>query len=386
MITGEYPPQPGGVSDYCEQLAKALSLAGDQVHVWTAPTVEPSPPADDSIIVHRLESHFGIDALRSLGDLIQACPPPRRVLVQYVANAFGCRAMNVPFCIWLRRYRADPVWVMFHEYAYRMGWRARPAVNLLGAVTHVMGSMAANRADRIFVSTPAWEKRLPFRRGEAIPPTWLPIPSNLPVRVEEAAVAATRQRVLGKRVGTIIGHFGTYSPLIRPILAQILPALLRPYPDRTCLLVGRDSDDFAREVAARYPEFAHRLVATGGLSRMEASTHLKACDILVQPYPDGATSRRGSLMAGLALGLPIVTNVGQDTEEIWRREGAVMLADGPSPQAMIAATENLLGQEQLWKGLSEKAGALYQTEFSLERTVATLRAQAAEEEKGAHRG
>ena len=34
LLTGEYPPQPGGVADYTQQLARALSESGKQVHVW----------------------------------------------------------------------------------------------------------------------------------------------------------------------------------------------------------------------------------------------------------------------------------------------------------------------------------------------------------------
>ena len=33
VITGEYPPQPGGVGDYTAQVAAGLAAAGDEVHV-----------------------------------------------------------------------------------------------------------------------------------------------------------------------------------------------------------------------------------------------------------------------------------------------------------------------------------------------------------------
>ena len=34
IITGEYPPQPGGVSDYTRLVAEGLAAAGDAVTVW----------------------------------------------------------------------------------------------------------------------------------------------------------------------------------------------------------------------------------------------------------------------------------------------------------------------------------------------------------------
>ena len=38
ILTGEYPPQPGGVSDYSRMVAHGLAAAGDEVVVWA-----PSP-------------------------------------------------------------------------------------------------------------------------------------------------------------------------------------------------------------------------------------------------------------------------------------------------------------------------------------------------------
>src|SRR5947209_3461982 len=36
LVTGEYPPRPGGVGDYSALLAAGLAAAGGEVHVWTA--------------------------------------------------------------------------------------------------------------------------------------------------------------------------------------------------------------------------------------------------------------------------------------------------------------------------------------------------------------
>jgi glycosyltransferase involved in cell wall biosynthesis len=249
-----------------------------------------------------------------------------------------------------------------------------------------MAALAATRADRIFVSTQAWEKRLPARNGKPTPSTWLPIPSNLPLHVEPAEVEAARRRVMGHREAPLLGHFGTYNPLMRSILSQILPEMLRRHPNLVWLLIGRNSDDFRSELTRRHPDLAGRIVATGGLSPQEASAHLKACDILVQPYSDGVTSRRGSLMAGLALGTAIVTNSGEDTDELWTHEGAIALAQGPSAPAILSTVEGLLAHPERCRELSEKAASLYRAKFSLERTILTLRAQAEMEDRGAASG
>src|SRR5882672_44465 len=108
FITGEFPPQPGGVSDYCSQLTAELAAAGEEVHVWAPPAVT-TPARNDGVQVHRLSTRFSLRSLRELSAGLEAYPPPRRLFVQYVADAFGCRAMNLPFCLWVSRRRGETV-------------------------------------------------------------------------------------------------------------------------------------------------------------------------------------------------------------------------------------------------------------------------------------
>jgi len=73
LITGEYPPQPGGVSDYTRLVAIELARAGDVVNVW-APCPLASESVDEGTIVHRIPWHFGSSALRVLDRALHAVP------------------------------------------------------------------------------------------------------------------------------------------------------------------------------------------------------------------------------------------------------------------------------------------------------------------------
>ena len=53
ILTGEYPPQPGGVSDYCRQVAAGLAEVGDSVCVWCPPAAGETP-FDSGVEVRRL--------------------------------------------------------------------------------------------------------------------------------------------------------------------------------------------------------------------------------------------------------------------------------------------------------------------------------------------
>ena len=106
IITGEYPPQSGGVADYTRLVARGLAAAGDEVHVW-APAVPGPEPDDPGVTVHRLPGRFGPQGLAALDAGLRRLPGPARILVQYVPHAFGWKAMNVPFCLWLRARRTS---------------------------------------------------------------------------------------------------------------------------------------------------------------------------------------------------------------------------------------------------------------------------------------
>jgi hypothetical protein len=115
IITGGYPPQPGGVSDYTRLVAVELARAGDVVNIW-APACASTDPIDAGVAVHRLPGHFGPRAIALLDRHLSR--NPARILVQYVPHAFGFKAMNFPFVSWLYARRRANISVMFHEVAY----------------------------------------------------------------------------------------------------------------------------------------------------------------------------------------------------------------------------------------------------------------------------
>src|ERR1700733_3286613 len=73
IITPEYPPQPGGVSDYTAQGAEGLAEKGEEVHVWCPGSVAASG-ATTAVHVHRdLGRLIGSD-LRTVGEELDRFP------------------------------------------------------------------------------------------------------------------------------------------------------------------------------------------------------------------------------------------------------------------------------------------------------------------------
>lgn len=371
ILTGEYPPQRGGVSDYTRLIARGLADAGDSVSVF-APAASGGTPSEAGVVVRRLPDHFGPRGLLVLDRELGQPPRPDRILIQYVPHAYGCKAMNWPFVAWVagRARRIAPVWVMFHEVMYPIekGQKLRHAI--LGRVNRAMARRLAGAAERVFVSIPSWGGLL-REIGHAGPAEWLPVPSNVPGEANRERVEAERGR-LGKEAVSI-GHFGTFGVRIVDLLAPALAELLRRSPERRGLLIGRNGPAFAARFAGEHPELAGRMTATGELPAEEVSAHLAACDLLLQPYPDGASCRRTSLMSGLALGVATVTTAGVLTEPFWRESGAVALAAVDRPGELLALAESLLADPERRTRLGKEAKSLYEKRFGVGQVVRVLR-------------
>ncbi len=358
FLSAEYPPANGGVSDYTRLLARALAQQHGTVHVW-APRVSGPEVPDEGVVVHRV-ADFGPRCLEEISERLPEATGPRRLFLQYVPTAFGFRGMNVPLIRWLLR-RPEPLWIQFHEVA--LGWKLwrKPHLHVVNAVEVWMAAALARRADRIFISIEGWRPRL-GREGERA--IWLPIPSNVPTDVPASVVSATRRELGG---GPWVGHFGTYSPGITRDLRPALRMVAGGAPQASLLLVGRGATAFATSLG-----LGTRVRAEEDLSPEAVATRLAACDLLMQPFPDGISTRRTSAMAGLALGVPIVTSDGHLTDSVWRTSGAVSLAPVGRAEELGRLCLQLLQDPARREELGRRGKALYAERFSLERTRAVL--------------
>jgi glycosyltransferase involved in cell wall biosynthesis len=374
-VTGEYPPQAGGVADYTALLARGLAEAGDCVTVFAPLHPATSGPLTPGVMVERLPDHFGPRGLMALGRALLRIPRPDRLLIQYVPQAYGYRGMNLPLSLWLRH--ASPIrpWVMFHEIASPVLAGQPLRHRMLALVQWRMAALVAHAAEQAFVSTPAWWPLL-AKLAPRLAPVWLPVPSNLPSAADTDAVAVVRRKLDASGDSLVVGHFGSFGQIVTGPLEQVLPALLAADRRRVGLLIGMGGEAFTERLLGRHPELRGQIRATGFLPPDATTAHLAACDLLIQPYPDGVTARRGSAMAALALGRPLVTTDGELSEPLWRQSAAVGLAAAGSPAALLDAAEAILNDARRREELGERGRAFYRDHFSPQRLIATLRREA----------
>jgi glycosyltransferase involved in cell wall biosynthesis len=349
IVAPEYPPRCGGVGDYTALLAGGLSAAGDRVTVW-----------HPGVLPDRFGSHSR-EVMRSA-----LARQPGILLVQYVPSAVGLRGLNVPFCRWLARlaHGGVDVRVMFHEPFFYYGWQ-RPWRNVLALVQRRMAAMLLRSATRVYYSTESWQRLLePY--GAPLSAEVLPIPATIPVDVADGTVAHLKARFLGE---PLIGHFGTYGEHVAELLARVVPPILAQLPGARVLLTGRGATAFSQQLGGAALGRVDVLDNHEGASIAAA---LRACDILVQPFPDGVTTRRTSMMAALSSGRPVVTTRGELTEPVWDDE-AVVMAPAVLMDSFVEEVTRLASDASRRRTIGMRGRQLYDERFALAGTIGRIR-------------
>ncbi|MDI7274769.1 MAG: glycosyltransferase family 4 protein [Anaerolineae bacterium] len=319
LVTAEYPPQQGGVGDYTRELAAALRQRGVDAVVLTGGPVG-SDGGCAAVPVERRISSWGWRLWGALERALGALAPDV-VHVQYQAAAYGLHpAVN----LWprLSRWRGVTV-VTFHDL--RVPYLFPKAGHLrFRAVVEL-----ARSAARAVVTNA--EDQATLAPHLAQPPALIPIGSNIhPEAPPGYDRAAWRMQAGAHETTTVLAYFGFLNEskggeeLVRAL------ALLRQQGlDVRLWMVGGQvghSDPTNRAYLSRLRELIAQLGLepfvrwTGFTVAQEVSANLLAADLCVLPYRDGASFRRGSLMAALAHGLPVVST--------WPRVPLSGLVDG----------------------------------------------------------
>lgn len=391
LVTGEFPPMQGGVGAFTERLAQALAQMGHELHVVSHREARPAPPGDarpplrairepvqtDWGLLHPVARQWGWSDVGKIAQI--AIRYDVEILnIQYQAAAYNMRSAAMNLAPWRLRGIA-PVVTTFHDlrvpYLFPKAGRLRESAVRLGARTS-NGVITTNGED--YSRLQSW---LHGRPGRV---TQIPIGSNIDrYEPDPGESAAARRRLQLPADAFLIGYFGFLNASKGADL--LVEALARLPAQAHLAFVGgqtgsSDHENNRRVVAsvdeqARAAGVGERVHWTGFLPDRELSELLQSCDLLAMPYRDGASLRRGTLMAALAHGRPIVTTEPASTVEelvhgrnVWlvARDDAGALADGIRQVWQDAALRRELGAAALqlarsfsWESIAAQTVAFY---------------------------
>lgn len=362
FIAGEFQPLQGGLGDFTRELARACRAAGHEAHILTR--TAPGAPAHESlegVSVHRLFAGWGWATWRRVAGFIRQTKPDV-VNLQYQAAAYQMHpAINLLPAMLSQR---APIVVTFHDL------RAPYLFPKAGPLRWQAIVTMARAARAVIVTNVEDEDTL--RRARFARVFRIPIGSNIaPAQIEGFDRGAWLRSHSVREHGApdnahTVGYFGFLNASKGgETLIRALAELRAQGLDVKLVLIGGqtgDSDPTNQSYARRLMELAGELgaqahiIATGFLDPRGVSAAFAACDCVALPYRDGASLRRGTLMAALAHGSAIVTTTPRVALPELQHEDNVLFVPPDDPPALAAAIRRALTDAALRHRL--QAGSL----------------------------
>ena len=344
MIGGEYPPHVGGVGDYTARLCQALAPREVEVAVLTSGTER--QPDDGAGREHpqwvaRMVPSWG---LGSYPRVVAAARAFRADVVhlQYQAGAYQLSGATNLLPLWLRaRLPRVRVAVTFHDL--RPPYLFPKAGPLRAAIVRLM----ANASHGVVCTEPHDLRQLGEKPGRR----HIPLASNIDCAPPPGFEPRAWREARGlPATGPLVGFFGFMNATkgVDTVLRAL--ALL---PEAHLALIGGESGDnnpLDHAEARRVRELeqsldvARRVWRSGPLPAEEVSAALLGCDVLALPFSDGASARRGTLLAALVHGCAIVTTRGPDDALLTAGHNAVLIDPGDH-QALAAELRTLMADQ-----------------------------------------
>jgi glycosyltransferase involved in cell wall biosynthesis len=343
MVCPSYPPREGtcGVGDYTRCLSEELSRQGVDVVVATSTGYRGRSDGPVSVRsdLCRWTQAGAQDVVALLGRTGATV-----LHLQYAPDLYRSGFALAPAVARLRRPGVRTV-VTFHSLTGPSVSSRVAAAGLLLSAHHCISS---NEEVSAMI-----QRRLPcvWTRCSEIPiGSNIPAPSA-PIRAE--AQPEARRRLGLPEAGPLAVFFGmVYPGKGLETLLDAWPVVRTSFPN-ACLVIAGDARPENRGYRQALEQRAERLsigqaiVWTGRRPEDEVSRILHLASVFVAPYDGGLSIRHGSLMAGLAQGLPVVSTESSLPSKYLRDGEQVALVPPRDPSALAIRIIGLLRSPEL---------------------------------------
>jgi glycosyltransferase involved in cell wall biosynthesis len=368
LVTGEYPPDEGGVGDFTQEIGKGLAALGHDVHVLTSKS--PVSSLQSSITLHREISNWGWGCWR------QVLQIARREQLDVLNVQFQTAAYRMHPAIHFvpKRRNRPPVAVTFHDL------RVPYLFPKAGPLRQKAVEMLAKRADGVIVTNREDAAEFSNLKSQIPNLVRIPIGSNITPRLPAGYDRnAWRARWGIEPNDLLLGYFGFLNERKGgEDLVETLAALVsQGHPAHLLLVGGRVGSSDPTNVA--YARRTDHLIAERGLTERvhrtgfappdEVSASLNAVDVCVLPYRDGASLRHGSLHACLAHGRAVVTTSPTVETPEFRDGESMSLSPAEDIKALANRVAQIATDPELRARLEQGAASLA-AEFTWDRVAA----------------
>lgn len=341
-LLGRKDTPTDGVEEYCEYLARALREQGFELRL---------------IRVTWNEKGWS----SALGKLRQQSVSWRGqwVLVQYAALAWSARGfpLRFPRVLKILRQSGARIAVVFHDAEPYSGSRLIDKVRRT-AQLHTM-CVTLRAADLAIFTIPlnkiSWLRKV---YGNAV---FIPVGANLPLSSVEATnrshrVDATPRIAIYGITGGRSGQRETAE------IVQAVRAASARIPKLRLFAFGRHADDSESMLREGLRGLSVDVSVEGVIPAERVAQELASSDVLL--FVRGQiSSRRGSAIAGIACGLPVIAYRGSETASPITEAGVVLVSPGDLTE-LAAALTRVLSDQNYRASLIARSVAAQQKYFS----------------------
>lgn len=336
IITGEYPPMQGGVGAYSAILAQTLAQQGHDVYVFST---------------HKAQNH---DKRVHLTNTLQHWRP---LSVMAVKN-------------WAKKHHLQVVSLQFETAAYSMSpWvhflpdilKPIPVVTTFhdllvpylfpkaGKIREWIVKRLANASTGIIATNHEDMQQMAQHPKAALIPIGSNILTTLP---KDYNRSAWRAKAGVEPDGYLIAHFGfvNHSKGLETLLQTLAKLRHDNLPFQLVMIGGRTGTSdptnatYAREIDQMIQNMGltPHIHWTDFVTDHEVTAYLKASDLVVLPFRDGASYRRGSLMAAIQHGCAIITTTPRVDIPAFRHAENMLLFKPEDPKALVRLIKQVI--------------------------------------------
>ena len=352
LITRRMPPARCGIGDYTLGLAASLSSAHEVIIVTG---VQEEIVDDPRVRILPVVPDWGPRGMRVLLKTLRELQPDW-ILVEYVPFLYSRIGVNfwLPLAVCWMRLAGMRVLLTVHEPFVEID-SLKHAV--MGPAQRLMIWLLILGSTKVAVTTSRWTRLIaPFASRTRM--FCAPVASPFP----NVAMTADERACLRADLG--IGPADIVVATLRPTGAGKLWAStlgvwtrLRETHAHAKLLVIGVTDEEWQELGD-VPD----MIPTGYVSPERASRLLSCADVFIALFVDGVSTRRTSVMAAMAHGLPIVTTGSPFTDAIFESSPIATRAPG-NGDGILADLDELMRQPEVRKKRGRASREFYVKHF-----------------------
>ena len=375
LLTAAFPPQQSSMASWSWRLSEGLAAEGQIVRVWAVGEEDfRMSELEPGIALFPFARQWNHRALVRLATRLDRQPKPRTIIVPLDDRSWTpeARAHVVP---WLRSRRLlkDEIWAIVLE---------RPVSVQLSSWGDFRQSRAMRRwyrdvireSHRVVVLSDHWKSAIRgLGRGQEFQVAYgIAAPSTVS-RFDDPVRARNLRKAFARRQGPLFGTFSSFREIGQlEFLNKVIPTILRSVPDSSWLGIGRQSETWVAGLRELEPSIADRVECAGELDPLALSSHIQACDLMLQPYPYGVSTNRSSVMACMHHAKPILTTTGPSTEQTWLGNSGLTFTPHQSPREFIKSAITLSSDPVTCQRLGDSAGEFYARQYSQRSMIQKL--------------